>query len=85
MNELLEDYKRRLETITKAIADLPSNCPDKPDYIRLKAKQGCYKTFITELENTGEFSLEQVMTAVKNSYGLKYFSESKLIKNLKYK
>lgn len=51
MQQLLEDYKRRLETIKQMISKLPSNCPtDKPDYIRYKTKKECYRTFISELE-----------------------------------
>lgn len=50
MQQLLEDYKRRLVTITKMSAMLPSNCPDKTDYIRYETKKECYRTFISELE-----------------------------------
>lgn len=56
MKQLLEDYQRRLKTITKDIKDLEnimgkesmSNFYD--EYIRLKTKASCYRTFIAELE-----------------------------------
>lgn len=50
MEQLLEDYQRRLKTITEMINNLPSDCPDKPEHIRLTTKRSCYKTFISELK-----------------------------------
>ena len=46
MKTLLEDYKRRLKTITKEIAK-GGNCIT---LTRLGTKASCYRTFITELE-----------------------------------
>lgn len=46
MEELLEDYKRRLTTIIQMIED------DKMgmNLLRLETKKGCYQTFIAELQ-----------------------------------
>ena len=49
MEQLLEDYKRRLETIEKMISELVSDCPDTT-YIRYHTKKECYRAFISELE-----------------------------------
>lgn len=46
MEQLLEDYKRRLKTIREEI----SKNVGKMKISRLQAKAGCYRTFITELE-----------------------------------
>lgn len=45
MEQLLEDYKRRLVNIKKEI-DKGFIC----DAVRLKTKASCYRTFIAELE-----------------------------------
>ncbi len=47
---LLDDYKRRLETISIQINSFKDNCPSNPDYTRLKTKASCYRTIISELE-----------------------------------
>ncbi len=47
---LLDDYKRRLETISIQINSFKDNCPSNPDYARLKTKASCYRTIISELE-----------------------------------
>lgn len=50
LEQLIEDYQRKLVTIQKEIDKLNTNCPDNPTYARLTTKQGCYRTFLTELE-----------------------------------
>lgn len=54
MKELIDDYKRRLATITEAI-ETTRDTGSRNDIVkmaRLKAKQGEYQTFIAELEST---------------------------------
>lgn len=50
MKEMLEDYIRKFKTVSRMIQELPNNCPDNLDYIRLQAKRECYRGFISELE-----------------------------------
>jgi len=46
MEQLLEDYERRLRTISEEL----KNCPlDIEKQKRLATKASCYRTFITEL------------------------------------
>lgn len=52
MEQLIEDYKRRLFTIQQMIEE-----DDQKNVIkttRLQTKASCYRTFITELESTVE-------------------------------
>lgn len=50
IKQLLEDYRRKLNTISKMIEELPHNCPDNHTRIRYRTKASCYSTFIVELE-----------------------------------
>lgn len=60
MKQLLEDYKRRLETITIEIGTkFKHNCPDNPDYVRYRTKQSCYKTLIAEIERELEKEIKK--------------------------
>jgi hypothetical protein len=49
MQQLLEDYVRRLKNITELINQL-SYDEDDERKVRLITKRGCYLTFIAELE-----------------------------------
>lgn len=52
---LLEDYQRRLKTITKKIGKISTLTLDKLETKnRLETKASCYRTFISELERTLE-------------------------------
>ena len=46
MNELIEDYQRKINTINELIKD-SSNSEDTIN--RLKIKVGCYRSFLTNL------------------------------------
>ena len=46
IDDLIEDYKRKVEQISKLLAE----GGDITRINRLDAKSGCYQTFITELE-----------------------------------
>ncbi len=46
IEQLLEDYKRRLMTIKKEISDNHGKMKTQ----RMEAKASCYRTMITELE-----------------------------------
>lgn len=50
MEELIKDYSRRLETANEMIEKLKFKDDSNPDYIRLKTKVSCYRTFISELK-----------------------------------
>ena len=50
MKQLLEDYQRRLATVKKELEKFETNCPNNPNYTRLKTKESCYRTLIAELE-----------------------------------
>ena len=50
METLLEDYRRRLKTVKEMISKLKFKDDANSDYIRLKTKESCYRTFIAELE-----------------------------------
>jgi hypothetical protein len=50
MKQLIEDYQRRLKNVKQMIADLKFKDDANPDYIRLRTKESCYKTFIAEME-----------------------------------
>ncbi len=50
METLLEDYKRRLKTITNMINDLSHTEENVDTHKRLQTKKECYRTFISELE-----------------------------------
>jgi len=48
---LLEDYKRRLNTVNDMLIDFPSPIDYAPErYQRYKVKASCYRTIISELE-----------------------------------
>lgn len=47
---LIEDYERRLNTANKIIDEFNFKDDSNPDYIRMKTKASCYRTFITELK-----------------------------------
>lgn len=50
MNNLIEDYERKLKTLNEIIKELRNKDGSNLDYIRLITKAGCYRTFITELK-----------------------------------
>lgn len=51
LKQLLEDYQRRLKTISELIMrQYDGMCPDLPEKRRLLTKKGCYQSFISELE-----------------------------------
>lgn len=52
MEILLEDYKRRFETLNELIGNTGNNgsINDVKKMERLRTKAGCYRTFIVELE-----------------------------------
>lgn len=52
METLLEDYKRRLETLNATIGNTGNNgsINDENKIVRLRTKAGCYRTIIAELE-----------------------------------
>ena len=53
MEQLLEDYKRRLETVNESLNSLEDGGVTKSleiTYRRLETKASCYRTFIAELE-----------------------------------
>lgn len=54
MEELLESYKRKVETLRKMINEIkkPHNTSSNPDYVRLQAKMNCYRQFVNELERS---------------------------------
>jgi hypothetical protein len=47
MNELIEDYQRKINTINKLLKD-SSNSEETIN--RLKIKVGCYRSFLTDLK-----------------------------------
>jgi hypothetical protein len=50
MRQLLEDYRRRLKTINGELTRLVEEAKDTTTITRLVIKRGCYRTFISELE-----------------------------------
>lgn len=50
MKELLDSYKRRLQTMSAMIDELQIKDDCNPKYIRYKTKASCYRTIISELE-----------------------------------
>ena len=50
MEEVLEDYKRRLKTLDEELQLSINTDGDIAKISRLTIKRGCYKTFISELE-----------------------------------
>jgi hypothetical protein len=56
IEELIEDYNRRIKTVNNAMKELESEgwegCPDNPTYARLSTKLSCYRTFVAELQKT---------------------------------
>lgn len=53
LEQLLEDYKKRLETINKIVKEKPFDFDfDSERKVRLTTKSSCYRQFITELEKT---------------------------------
>lgn len=50
MEELLEDYKRRLATINDMLNGLPQNEDTVDTHKRYITKASCYRTFISEIE-----------------------------------
>jgi hypothetical protein len=55
MHQLIEDYNRKIDVIHDLLQKAPNNCPDSPRNVRLKTKQACYRTFVTELEREVKF------------------------------
>lgn len=47
---LLEDYKRKLKTANEMADDMIFKDVSNPDYVRVKIKASCYRTFISEIE-----------------------------------
>jgi hypothetical protein len=50
MRQLLEDYKRRLKTISEELTTVINEATDIETITRLTIKRGCYRTFISEME-----------------------------------
>jgi hypothetical protein len=51
MEQLLEDYKRRLATANKMLKDMKeSHVINVLKYSRVQTKASCYRKFISELE-----------------------------------
>lgn len=49
MEQLKEDYERRVVTIMNRIKELERDAPNCETIVRLKIKASCYRTFIHEL------------------------------------
>lgn len=62
MKDLIEDYKRRLATITEVIDGFKSNgsINDISKDARLKTKQSEYRTIIAELERTNRRMISEL-------------------------
>lgn len=56
MEELIESYKRKIETLKQMMNDVkkPLNTSSNPDYARLQTKMNCYRYFVVELERLVE-------------------------------
>jgi len=50
MKQLLEDYRRRLKTLNEELKITINEATDLSKITRLTIKRGCYRTFISELE-----------------------------------
>lgn len=53
LEQLLNDYQRKLESINEMIENHKedkSNCPDDPNLIRLTTKKSCYQSMIVDIE-----------------------------------
>jgi hypothetical protein len=50
MRQLLEDYKRRLKTLNEELKITIDEATQTEKITRLTIKRGCYRTFISELE-----------------------------------
>lgn len=50
MKQLLEDYKRRLNTLNEELDRTIDEADDLSKIYHLTIKRGCYRTFIAELE-----------------------------------
>jgi hypothetical protein len=81
MNELLDDYKRRLISINEMI-ELEEKAGDNTSnlmaLVRMKTKKGCYNTVITELERLKKRSASEEDTGwviFDNTIG-KYFGKN---------
>lgn len=70
MKTLIEDYKRRLATITEMI-ETTSDTGSRNDIAkmaRLKAKEGEYRTFIAELEREYRNYITSKLDALMSDY-----------------
>ena len=47
MNELIEDYQRKINTINELLKDSSNS---EETISRLKTKAGCYRSFLTDLK-----------------------------------
>ena len=70
MKELIEDYKRRLVTITEVIETTTDtgSINDIAKMARLKAKQSEYRTFIAELERSYRDYIKQKIISLLGDY-----------------
>jgi len=66
--ELINDYKRRLETVNKMISEFKSNGSiiDTLKDERLKTKASEYRTIIAELERDGVSFAEELIDAIND-------------------
>lgn len=57
MEQLIEDYKRKLATVNEMLENKKSNgsISDNEKFIRLKTKAANYRTFIAELEKESKY------------------------------
>lgn len=53
IDRLLSDYQRRLKTVLEILDDYNIQ-QDEDNIIRIRAKIGCFRTFITELKKLKE-------------------------------
>ena len=51
MENLINEYKKRLQTTMEAMNKLKFKDNANPEYIKLSIKASCYKIMIAELEN----------------------------------
>ena len=65
MEQLLEDYQRRLETINMSIEHI--NTYSLENGLRLLTKASCYRTFISELEREMRLQKEEIKS--ETSFG----------------
>lgn len=68
MKQLIEDYKRRLETMNTMIKAFESNgsTSDIQKEERLKTKASAYRTFISELERELKNVAEHIVEKIDN-------------------